>query len=128
MLEKRSPRGLTLPGRCQLWRAGRATGALERREDDEKLREALEAVEAAVAGGTARTEGDTSRVALPQVLSHDVARRLETELRARGFARARYRDEPREWGDLWDRLETVMGLDSEEPRVEWDGRTGGRRR
>ena len=88
-----------------------------RREDEVALGEALAAVEAARAAG-----GEGVRVAaLPRVLSHDVARRLETELRARGFARARYRDEPSDWGDLWDRLETVMGLDREEPRVEWEG-------
>ena len=87
-----------------------------RREDEAALGEALAAVEAVLAA-----DGEARRAALPRVLSHDVARRLETELRARGFARARYRDEPSDWGDLWDRLETVMGLDREEPRVEWEG-------
>jgi len=87
-----------------------------RREDDEKLHEAIGAVEAAVAAGPA---GAVRQAALPRVLPSDVARRLETELRARGFVGARYRDEPGSW-DLWDRFETVLGLDEDEPRVEWE--------
>jgi hypothetical protein len=86
-----------------------------RREDEAAYGGALAAVEKALAAG-----GAVRRVALPQVLSSDVARRLETELRARGLVGARSRDEPRDWGDLWDRFETVLGLDEDEPRVEWE--------
>jgi hypothetical protein len=86
-----------------------------RREDEAAYGEALAAVETALATG-----GKVRRAALPRVLSFDVARRLETELRARGLVGARYRDEPRDWGDLWDRFETVLGLDEDEPRVEWE--------
>ncbi len=84
-------------------------------EDEGQLLEALAAVETVLV----ERGGDEVRVAvLPRVLSPSVARRFESELRARGFVGARYRDEPRSW-DLWDRLETVLGLDRDEPRVEW---------
>ncbi len=84
-----------------------------RREDEAALAEALAAVEAARAA-----DGKVRRAALPRVLSYDVARRLEEELRVRGLMGARYRDEPSRW-DLLDRFETMLGLDEDEPRVEW---------
>ncbi len=87
-----------------------------KREDEGMLLEALAAVEAALARGA---EDPASVVALPRVLPSSVARQLEDALRARGFVGARYSDEPRSW-DLWDRLETVLGLDRDEPRVEWE--------
>ena len=86
-----------------------------RREDEDSFLEALAAVEAALAAG------EVHRAALPRVLSSDVARRLEVELRGRGLIAVRYTDVPRTW-DVWDHVETVMGLDEDEPRIEWDSR------
>jgi len=84
-------------------------------EEEGLLLEALATVEAAAAACLPDAPGV---VALPRVLSASVAHRLVDVLCARGFVGVRYRDAPRSW-DLWDRLETVVGLDREEPRVEW---------
>jgi hypothetical protein len=106
--------GAHAPGAIRLSREVDVRRGREEEQADQ-VREALAAVEAALAA-----DGAARRAALPRVLSYDVARRLEQELRTRGLVGARYRDEPRDWGDLWDRLETVMGLDEDEPRAEWD--------
>ncbi len=94
---------------------------MRRRDEDAEpqLVEALAIVEAAIAHAVTKGGRAPRRAALPRTLGPDVARRLESALRARGFTGARYRDDPSAW-DLWDRLETMLGLEQDEPRVEWD--------